>query len=66
MINRGVNRAKISGPARKYFVRPGPELILYITKFVQWFKYFGGPKTQKILLSMGIISDLISVQLQTY
>ena len=29
LATRGVNRAEISGPARKIFVQPGPELIYY-------------------------------------
>lgn len=36
LYNRGVNRAKISGPAREIFfsARPGPARIQCITKFV--------------------------------
>ena len=49
--------------------RPGLQVFdparLYITKFVQWFNYFGGTKTHENFVNYGYNFQLISVQLQT-
>ena len=60
MINRGVNRAEISGPARKYFCssRPGINILQNLYNGLNT-NMLGG--THKNLLSTGIICDLISV-----
>ena len=43
LSNKGVNRAEISGPARKIFFRPGPQLIHYkICTMVNNLVLFGG------------------------
>ena len=64
---KGVNRAEISGPARKYFVRPGMALpeINILQNLYNGLNVLRGAKLMKILLSTGLICDLISEQSQT-
>ena len=54
-------------PARpaNFFVRPGINILQNLYNGLTTFCGEGGQKLMDILLSMGIICDLISVQLQT-
>ena len=67
VYTRGVNQAEIFGPVLKLFsARAGPQLIYYkICTMVKKFILGGGQKLFKILLSTGIICNLISLNLQS-
>ena len=67
LYTRGVNRTEISGLARKCFcsARPGINILQNLYNSLTTFCGEVRQKLMKILLSMGIICDLISVQLQT-
>ena len=65
---RGVNHTEISGQARKFFVRPARPGINILQNLYNGLTIFcgeGGQKLMTILLTMGIICNLISEQLQT-
>ena len=66
LYTRGVNRTEISGPARKFFCSAWPRINI-LQNLYNCLTHFcgeGKQKLMKILLNMGIICDLISVQLQ--